>query len=113
MIEQRRQIGQRVSAARRTRGLTQATLAAQVGVGAQQIHRYEVGTEPIPLLRFAALCEALGAEPRDILFDAEAFGTDDLGTDLREAFSLARAAIALDPAIRRALGALVGELTPG
>ena len=113
MIEQRRQIGQRVSVARRTRGLTQAALAAQVGVGAQQVHRYETGAEPIPLLRFAALCEALGAEPRDLLFGAGALRADDLGADLREAFGLARAAVALDPAIRRALRALVSELAPG
>ena len=111
MIEKRRQIGQRVAAARRARRLTQAGLAERIGVGAQQVHRYELGTEAIPLLRFAALCDALRAEPRDLLYGGDAYGTGRFGADLREAFGLAHGIATLDPAIQAALRALIEELS--
>lgn len=109
--DKRARIGAGLRTARNSRGLTQAEVARRVGVGPQQIARYEAGTDPIPLIRFAMMCEVLRADPRDLLFGDDGLDLRDLGSDLTEAVALARSALRLSPPIRRSVRSLLDQLT--
>lgn len=57
------EIGQRLFALRRIRGLSQEDLAAQIGVSYQQIQKYEKGTNRIAASRLLTLSRTLNVSP--------------------------------------------------
>ncbi len=59
-------LGRELREQRRSRGWTQKTLAAMVGVTGAQLHRYETGITPVTKNRLLALTQALGV-PADSL----------------------------------------------
>ena len=50
-------VGQRLSATRTARNITQAQLATALGITEQQIARYEAGTDRIPAEHLIAMCQ--------------------------------------------------------
>lgn len=57
------EIGQRLLALRRLRGLSQEDLAAQIGVSYQQIQKYEKGINRIAASRLLTLSSTLNVSP--------------------------------------------------
>jgi len=66
------QLGKRLAALRKSRGLSQQQLAKAVGLSQQIIASYETGERHIPVWRLLTLSEALGAVPEELLSDATA-----------------------------------------
>jgi transcriptional regulator with XRE-family HTH domain len=58
-----RQVGARIRERRIMLGLTQQQTAALIGVTYQQAHKYEQGTNRVPVGRLYAIAQALGVEP--------------------------------------------------
>ena len=90
----------RLTAARKQRGLTQATLAERVGVHVTQVRRYEAGTSVPTLDVLRAIATALNVSTDSLVFGEDERGPDE---DLRLAFEATKH---LDPAER----AMVKEL---
>ena len=63
-------LGCKVRALRAARGLTRRELAARSGLSERFLARIEAGDGNVSLLRFAALADALGVFPADLLRDA-------------------------------------------
>jgi len=61
------EIGERLRRFRIELGLTQEAVALQVGITAQQVHKYETGRDAIASTRLKALCKALGITPNDLI----------------------------------------------
>lgn len=55
-------IGNQIRKRRRMLGISQAELAARVGVASQQIQKYEVGANRISVSRLVEIADALDAE---------------------------------------------------
>ena len=68
VTEAEKQIGQRIAAFRKIKGLSQGTLGAAVGVTFQQIQKYENGTNRASAGRLQQIAGALGM-PLSAFFD--------------------------------------------
>jgi transcriptional regulator with XRE-family HTH domain len=60
------QTGRRIRLARLQAGMTQATLADQVGVSFQQIQKYEKGVNKLTVRRLREISEVLQLDPREL-----------------------------------------------
>ena len=69
VTEAEKQIGQRIAAFRKIKGLSQGTLGAAVGVTFQQIQKYENGTNRASAGRLQQIAGALGV-PLSAFFDS-------------------------------------------
>ena len=58
-------VGKRLRRRRRLLGLTQQSLAEQVGIRFQQIQKYERGTNRISASRLYAICQVFDKMPND------------------------------------------------
>jgi transcriptional regulator with XRE-family HTH domain len=73
------EIGRRIRAARLQRGLTHRDLGIRLGVAYQQIHKYEIGRDTIPLHRLLELASIWGIPPQAFWDQADAAaGTTDI-----------------------------------
>lgn len=61
------EIGAKLRQARRTAGLSQATLAEELGVTFQQVQKYEKGSNRISAPKLVQVCKVLGCSPMDFL----------------------------------------------
>jgi len=68
------EVGARLRAARRRTVLTQDALARQVGVSRPSVSSIEAGRQTITLALFLSLCDALGADPAELLGPAPGGG---------------------------------------
>ena len=59
--------GQSLSARRRSAGLSLRQLAGRLGVTKQAVHRWERGTDPLPLDRARELAGIFKCRPADLL----------------------------------------------
>lgn len=101
-----RALGERLAARRSALGLTRLQIAAATGVSAQQLAKYESGTNRVPASRLVTLAEALGS-PVDALLPSR--GPDPAAE--RDAARLDRLAARIpDPAVRLALIGLAAAL---
>ena len=62
-----KEVGDAIRTARKARGMTQLQLAVEAGVNAQTIHRAEAGSMALTIGKFAAIAEALGVSPAQLL----------------------------------------------
>lgn len=62
-----KQIGRKLEAARRAKGLTQADVGRAVGVTFQQVQKYETGTNRVAVSTLVRLCHALELDAGDFL----------------------------------------------
>ncbi len=69
------QIGRRIRLRRTLLGLSQQTLAAEVGLSFQQVQKYEKGTNRLGASRLFQIAEALGVSVADFFEDTERDGT--------------------------------------
>jgi transcriptional regulator with XRE-family HTH domain len=60
--------------AREKAGLSQAELAAAFGLPEQLVVSYESGARPLDVGEFVAICRAIGADPGQLLLEAERVG---------------------------------------
>lgn len=60
-------LGVRLKSARTARGLTQKALAAELGITPQQIHKYEVGLNQVPLRLLLQIALVLQVSLTDLL----------------------------------------------
>jgi transcriptional regulator with XRE-family HTH domain len=68
---------ERLTALRKARGMTQLSLASQVGIAVLQVHRYESGTSQPTLDVIRRLAIALGVSADMLVFDEEERGPSD------------------------------------
>ena len=68
---------ERLTALRKARGMTQQTLAGQVGIAVLQVHRYESGTSQPTLDVIRRLAIALGVSADMLIFDEKERGPSD------------------------------------
>ncbi|MCF1502156.1 helix-turn-helix domain-containing protein [Afifella sp. H1R] len=66
------EIGGRIRIAREAAGLSLTSVAGRIGVTKATVHRYEMGTCPMPTVRFVRIAEIVGVTPGDILLDRKA-----------------------------------------
>ncbi len=66
-VDADKRIGQAIRAGRLKTGMTQAELAALVGVTYQQMHKYESGINRIPIVRAFRTCAILGIDASDLV----------------------------------------------
>jgi transcriptional regulator with XRE-family HTH domain len=100
------QLGKRLKRYRILRGLTQAQLAALVGVSYQQEQKNEAGINQVPAERLVTISTVLSISPLDLLFDQEAFPEMALDRqDLVLSAALARCTQEQKAAIARMLDA--------
>ena len=79
-------IGKQIRARRNELGLTQKTLAEQVGVSQQQILKYEQGDGRIPADRLMALCRLMQIEPGTLFRPLDAVAVEVSGfAEVRQA----------------------------
>jgi transcriptional regulator with XRE-family HTH domain len=77
-----KEIGRKIRAARRQRGLSGSDLAMSLGVAYQQIHKYEIGKDTMPLHRLLKLASIWGVSPQAFWDQADtAVGTTDIFGD--------------------------------
>jgi transcriptional regulator with XRE-family HTH domain len=67
-----REVGLRMREARLQRGLSRRAFGAKLGVSAQQIHKYEIGRDTVPLHRLLVLAKMCGVSPETFWSRAEA-----------------------------------------
>jgi len=116
-------VGARISARRTAIGLSQVVLAERLGISAQQVQKYEAGTNRISASRLNEVARTLGLAPGAFFPDAGAGpeGRDpgpDAGLRFMTATAEGRAVAAdfpliEDRVVRKALATIVGALTPG
>lgn len=107
-------IGSRVRARREQQGMTQAALAAHIGVTFQQVQKYERGVNRIAAARLSLIARALdvpaaallGETPDAAAGPVAAMCAHPSGADL------ARAWLALSPQLQRAVLHLAKAATP-
>jgi transcriptional regulator with XRE-family HTH domain len=58
-----RDVGRRIKEARLQVGLSRRDFAARLGVSAQQIHKYEIGQDAVPLHRLLIAAKLFGVPP--------------------------------------------------
>lgn len=111
-------VGARVSALRSQAGMTQARLAAQLGVSFQQIQKYEAGANRVSASRLHQMAGIFSA-PIESFFPADTLGEQagDYG-DLRTLTASPEGQVVVggfgliqDQDVRRALAVLVGALS--
>jgi len=61
------EVGRRVAATRRRAGMSQQQLAGLLGIRQAAVSHYETGRRGMQLHTFADLCDALGADPAELL----------------------------------------------
>ena len=71
LIHDLRQIGNRLLALRKDRGLTQTELAEKAGLADRTYADIERGTVNMRLLTLLQICDALNVLPNDVLYDAQ------------------------------------------
>jgi len=104
-------------------GLSQVVLAQRLGISAQQVQKYEAGTNRISASRLNEVARTLGLTPGAFFPDSGAgLAGRDPGPDAGLRFMTATAegrAIAADfpliedRAVRQAIATIVGALAPG
>lgn len=67
----RKTLGARIAAARGAAGMTQAALAAALGLERSAVARIEAGDQGVDTLRLSKIAEALGADPALFFRDEE------------------------------------------
>jgi transcriptional regulator with XRE-family HTH domain len=108
-----REIGARVRAARRAQGMSQTELGRLVGVTFQQVRKYELGKNRIPLARLTVIAPALGTRLEDLLPEGASRGDGTPpGRVDPDALTLAEKVAALPTGIR-VVERLVGTLSGG
>lgn len=116
-------VGMRIVARRTALGLSQTALAQRVGISAQQVQKYEAGTNRISASRLNAIARTLGQAPGAFFPDgADAIGpaaevSDQSGLRFMTATPEGRALAAGFPLIpdrrlRQALALIVDALAP-
>lgn len=78
LIHDLRQIGNRLLALRKGRGLTQAELAEKAGLADRTYADIERGTVNMRLTTLVKICEALNVRPNDLLLSDDAPNEADL-----------------------------------
>ena len=78
LIHDLRQIGNRLLALRKDRGLTQAELAEKAGLADRTYADIERGTVNMRLTTLVKICEALNVRPNDLLLSDDAPNEADL-----------------------------------
>ena len=85
-------IGKKLRTLRRQAGLSQRDLAQKLDLSHQQIHKYECGSNALPLERLRSLAEALGVTPNAFVFpESDLTGIEPaagVSPDHRELFRL-------------------------
>lgn len=116
-------VGRRISERRSAMGLSQTALAQRIGISAQQVQKYEAGSNRISASRLNAIALALGVSP-GALFPAretdagpQAASGDLLALRLMTATAEGRAVAAAFPLIadrgvRQALARITEALVP-
>ena len=82
LIHDLRQIGNRLLALRKDRGLTQAALAEKAGLADRTYADIERGTVNMRLTTLVKICEALNIRPNDLLLSDDAPDAVDLDATL-------------------------------
>jgi transcriptional regulator with XRE-family HTH domain len=107
------EIGRRIRAARLQRGLSCRDLAIRLGVAYQQIHKYEIGKDTMPLHRLLELASIWGLPPQAFWDQADAAerSTDIVGGADIDTLQLVRAYQRIgDAKVRRRLLHLVKQI---
>jgi len=105
------EVGRVLRAGRLTAGLTQHQLASAVGVSWQQIYKYEVGKDRMPVSRLMAAARALDCPPSALLPAVSgAVEPLNLPEDTGEARQLLSAFVALDTELARSLSLVCRKL---
>ena len=84
LIHDLRQIGNKLLALRKDRGLTQAELAEKAGLADRTYADIERGTVNMRVMTLLQICEALNVQPDDVLMD------DQTDVDLEQAEAMQR-----------------------
>lgn len=71
-------VGTRITARRTALGLSQTALGQRVGISAQQVQKYEAGTNRISASRLNAIARTLGQSPGAFFPE----GADDVGSGM-------------------------------
>lgn len=82
-------VGARLAGRRQALGLTQVALAKRLGISAQQIQKYETGTNRISASRLSRIAAALGDHP-GAYFPPVTDGAAPGDTDAAQGLSVAR-----------------------
>jgi transcriptional regulator with XRE-family HTH domain len=67
-------LGARIAALRKERGLSQQTLADELGIAQQSYAHYEVGRARMPIWMLPQIAQALGVGPEDLIAEKAAPG---------------------------------------
>lgn len=60
-------IGRRLTACRKSLGISRKTLAEKIGITAQQLHKYETGANRLPVSRLCDIARALNIQAHILL----------------------------------------------
>lgn len=82
-----KKVGRKIKEARLQCGLSRQDFGEKLGVSGQQIHKYEIGQDAVPLHRLLTLAEVCGIPPQGFWSPADAAavvpgiaGPSDIGT---------------------------------
>ena len=79
-----KKVGRKMKEARLQSGLSRRDFGAKLGVSGQQIHKYEIGKDTVPLHRLLTLAEICGVPPQVFWSSTEVssdlMGPADIGT---------------------------------
>lgn len=100
-----RQLGQQIRRHRLLRKLTQASVAAQVGISYQQLRKYEDGSSRITVGRLCSLAEALKVPVTQFLIDADPSACQPLSASRpsSQQADLLRHVTAMKPSLQQAV----------
>ena len=107
------QVGKRVKEARLLSGWSCGELGARLGVSGQQIQKYEIGRDAVPLYRLLAIASLCGVPPQTFWLepDTAALYPDVSGPVDRGTLELMRAYRRIgDPRIRKRILQLVRQM---
>lgn len=107
LIHDLRQIGNRLLALRKERGLTQTELAERAGLADRTYADIERGSVNMRLTTLIKICEALGVRPNDLMLSEDAPSEVDLETTMER---LRNCKPSTREALTRALKVIMDEM---
>lgn len=70
-MSERKVLGKAIKAIRKAQGITQETIANEIGCNASHLHRIETGERQPSEAHLLAICKCLGIYPEDVSYEPE------------------------------------------